>query len=335
MELKAHFFKQHGYNLVFFSAKGSDVWSFFSINRRVEDKDEGYQRAISISRVKQISKFIDAGNLLPLSILVSLEKGKYKVNKTKSTITLEDSSDVGWIIDGQHRIAGAHGAKSEIEIPIIGILDLDLNEQIKQFVTINKEAKGVPTSLYYDLLKHLPTGTPSERAKERAVDIAKALRKDEESTFYNRIVSVRAPQRGELSLTGFTKHISSLVFEGKGILSTYGMNDQVKIFDNYYKAVKNSFPKDFNDPETVFFRTTGFGAMIRVFPAIFSLSLKLNNGFTVADVTEIFNRIQHFNFDNWKKIGTGNAAEIQAADDLRQEIEDEFSSSDGSSTINL
>jgi len=86
-----------------------------------------------------------------------------------------------------------------------------------------------------------------------------------------------------------------------------------------------------------FSKTTGFGALMRVLPSVFSRCLKLKKGFTVADVTGLFNEIRHFNFDNWKKIGAGNSAEIQAAEALRSGLEDAFDSTtgDGSSIRNL
>jgi DGQHR domain-containing protein len=232
--------QQGKYKLILFFAKASDIWRHFSINKRIEDKDEGYQRTLSQSRVKKIARYVESGNALPLSILVSLEKNKYKLN-SDGTLEFKDIPDVGWIIDGQHRVAGSHESKTDISLPVVAFLDLNLNDQIKQFVTVNKEAKGVPTSLYYDLLKHLPIGTPSERAKERAVDIANFLKRDEESPFFGRIVSIKAPQKGELSLSAFTKQLSSLVLENKGFLSTYSLQEQIKIVDNYFKALKNAF----------------------------------------------------------------------------------------------
>jgi DGQHR domain-containing protein len=313
-------FKQGDYDLIFFVAPAKDIWNHFAINRRIENKDDGYQRTLSLSRVKQIARYVEKGNTLPLSILVSLEKDKYKYQSGK--VFIKNEKDVGWIIDGQHRVAGAHESKLDIDIPVISFIELNVENQINQFVTINKEAKGVPTSLYYDLLKHLPIGTPSERAKERSVDIANSLRGNEESPFYGKIVSVTAPKKGELSLSAFAKKISPIIYENKGFFSTYSLNEQVGILDNYYKAIKNTFPQFYKDDDSIFFKTTGFGALIRVLPHIFSHTLKIRKGFTVADITSTLNEIKHFNFDEWKKMGTGNVAEIQAADELREEIED-------------
>ena len=193
-------FRQGKHTLVLFYADAKTIWSHFSINRRVENKDEGYQRALSEGRVRKIAKYIDSDNPLPLSILVSIEKDKYKL--TSDQIEIANESDVGWIIDGQHRVAGAHQSKNSVSIPVVAFLELDVEDQIRQFVTVNREAKGVPASLYFDLLQHLPIRGP-DQAKQRSVDIAHGLRNDEESPFFARIVAITSPKKGELSLSTF------------------------------------------------------------------------------------------------------------------------------------
>ncbi len=315
-------FNQGKNKLVFFTAPASELWQMLSINRRIEDKDEGYQRTLSIARVRDIAKYVGLGNPVPISILITLDTGKFKIDKNK--ILLKKTPDVGWVIDGQHRLAGAHESKSNIPLPVIAFLSLPLEGQIQQFVVINKEAKGVPTSLYYDLLKHLPDKSTADQAKERATDIAQLLKTREDSPFYNRIVTITSPKRGELSLTTFVRKVAPLVLENKGILSIYSVKEQEKIIANYYSALANVFPRTFNGDNSIFFQTTGFGALLRVLPTFFSLCLKHQKAFQISDATKIFTEIKHFDFDAWKRFGTGNIAETQAADDLRSELEKSF-----------
>lgn len=45
MPYKLISFEQGKYGLVVFCAPVNDIYEHFSINRRIEDKDEGYQRA--------------------------------------------------------------------------------------------------------------------------------------------------------------------------------------------------------------------------------------------------------------------------------------------------
>ena len=315
-------FKQGNYDLVFFSAKASVLWDILEINRRIEDKDEGYQRALSPSRVKSIARYIDANNPLPISILVSFDEAK--LNKDKNELIVPNKNDAGWVIDGQHRLAGSHIAKHDIVIPVIAFTGLDIEGQIQEFVTINREAKGVPTSLYYDLLKYLPTKKPSEIAKERSADIATELKKDENSPFFNKIVITTAPRRGQLSLTNFVRKFTPLILDGKGIFHIFTAFEQNAIINNYYISLRNVFPKQFNRLDSIFFQTLGFGALMNALPKFFSICLRDNKGFTAADATKIFNEINHFNFDDWYKKGTGSAAEIEAGNDLQTELSDAF-----------
>ena len=314
--------------------KASTLWSIVSINKRDSDKDKGYQRALSTSRVASISKYIKTEHRIPNSILISFDKST-KVLKGGTEIKIPLKKDAGWVIDGQHRLAGAHESNTNIDVVVIAFIGLKLEEQIEEFVTINKEAKGVPTSLYYDLLKKLPSQrTDTELAKERSVDLADILKKDEESPFGGRIVVVTSPRRGEISLTNFVRKISPLVSRKNGKFNLYTPNEQVGILDNYFKALENVFPQHF-DNQSLFFQTLGFGAIINALPTVFDLSMKNYQTFTVKDVTKILKSIDNFSFEDWKNYGTGSAAEIQAGDDIRQSLLSRLEGSEEAYSIRL
>ena len=103
----------------------------FSISRKDPDGNKGYQRFLSATRVASVSKYINAGNPIPVSVLVSIDHGKY--NSAKSTFTIPRGKDIGWIIDGQHRLAGVAEAASEghdIEIIVASFVGLDERHQI-------------------------------------------------------------------------------------------------------------------------------------------------------------------------------------------------------------
>ncbi|MBA4406758.1 hypothetical protein C0389_05735 [bacterium] len=315
-------FTQGKFQLAFFVAKASTLWELLSINRRVEDKDEGYQRTLSPSRVRSIAKYVQSSNPLPLSILVTFDDAK--LSSDGKTLFVPKTKDAGWVIDGQHRLAGAHESKTNLEIPVIAFLGLDIHDQINQFVTINREAKGVPTSLYFDLLKYLPTKKAGDYPKERAADIATGLKKEEDSPLYSRIVVTTAPKTGEISLNNFVRKMAPLIQTGKGIFESFTEMEQTGIIRNYFSAIKVVFPKHFSRNDSIFFQTLGFGALMNVLPRVFSLALKHYNGFTVQDISKLLAEIQHFNFDEWYKMGSGSSAEIQAGNDLAEELEKAF-----------
>jgi DGQHR domain-containing protein len=308
--------------LYVFKAKASVLFASLSINRRIEDKDEGYQRTLSPSRVQAITRYITQKRSIPGAVIVCLDKATFHGNK--GVITIPAGTDVGWVIDGQHRLAGAEEAArlgTDVELPVVAFLDLSKEKQIEQFVTINREAKNVPTSLYLDLLRELPASkNPAEVAKERAADIATQLRRDENSPFYDKIVVATSPKAGQISLTNFARKISPLVLPDRGILSEYTEWEQQAIISNYYKGLHQVFQKEFESRESIFFKTVGFGALWNVFPVFFNLTLKNQQGFEVKDVVAIFKRIENVDFSGWKQIGSGNQAEQIVGDDLKTSL---------------
>lgn len=328
---------QGGLQLYLFREKASKLFSILKINRRIEDKDEGYQRTLSLSRVAAISKHILRNKTIPVSIVVSLEKAHFDARA--HIIELPEGKDIGWVIDGQHRLAGAYEAAKagkDIELAVVAFIGLQFPQQVEQFVTINREAKGVPTSLYLDLLGKLPNKKPQDAAKERAVDIATQLRKDEESPFFERIVVTSAPKQGQLSLTNFVRKIAPHVIPDKGILHIYTEKEQSAVVSNYFRALENVFPGEYRKKETVFFKTLGFGALWNTFHLFFSLCLTHHGGFEVKDAVKVFKKIEGFDFSDWRQAGTGNQAEMQAGDDLKTALHIAFqSSTDDGSTLRV
>lgn len=319
LELPALEVEQGGTTLYVFTARASVLFNSFSINRRIEGKDEGYQRALSNSRVAAISRYItERQKPIPGSIIVSIDSASF--DGERRVLTIPRGTDVGWVIDGQHRLAGAHMAAdqgTDIELPVVAFNQLTVKAQIEQFVTINREAKNVPTSLYLDLLKNLPHKKPADAAKERAADIATELRRDEESPFFERIAVTTAPKSGQISMVNFVRKIAPHVTRDKGILGTYTQIEQVKVASNYYTALEQVFSREFNSRDSIFFKTIGFGAVWNAFQTVFSLTLKNHSGFRVKDVVSTLKRVSDFDFSGWRQAGSGNQAEISAGEDFR------------------
>lgn len=326
--------KQNGYDLYLFFADAKELFQCVSINKKEEDEDGGYQRAASPARTRAIGRFIDAGNPLPLSLLINLEKRA--VTLQGSQIHISASKKSGWVIDGQHRLIGAVQADTQILLPVVAFVGLSLDDQIQQFVTVNKEAKGVPTSLYYSLLKKLPSKlSAKETAQERAADIASILKMDESSAFSSRIVSTTAPKNGQLSLVNFVRKIAPLVKEDTGCLGSFSLEEQSKIIDNFYLALRNVFGKSFDSPNSVFFQTVGFGGLINFFPTLFNTTIKEKQSFAVSDITEMLGALSHIDTAGWQKSGSGSAAEIQLGKDLIEDFKQHIKSEGVHTTIKL
>lgn len=319
-------FEQHSRKIYIFHANAKSLWELLKVNERVDDKEEGYQRALSNSRATDVARFIQNKGILTPSIIISLDGAKF--DSKKNEIQLKNVPNSGWVIDGQHRLRGAYLAAIDkdnpidIQLPVVAFIDLDESEQIIQFVTINKEGKGVPTSLYLDLIKQLPTKkTTAEIAKEKVVEIARAMKKDTDSIFYEKIIFVRSPKKGELSVNNFVRKVSPLLTENKGILADFTQNEVIKILENYFVSLKTVFPEEFSYKSLRFFNTLGFGGVINAFEAVFQLTRTEFGTFTVEDIVKVLKRAEDYKFSNWQQYGTGSAAEIAVGKDLSTVIQ--------------
>jgi DGQHR domain-containing protein len=314
--------KQSKYRCVVFSISAKELFALVKINRREEDKRKGYQRTLQPERAAQIAKFIDSGQPIPTNIVVAFDHARLRSNGRE--IQVEETGDAGWVIDGQHRLAGAYEAATDIQLSVTAFLDLSEEQQIVQFVTINKEAKRVPTSLYYDLLPDLKSLTKSETdiARERAVDIANEMKVDEQSMFSNRIASLKSPARGQLSLTNFVRKVAPLVHRSNGVFRQMPPRVQRGILENFFAALANVYPKEYESTDSIFFKTLGFGALMNVLPRIYDITLaRTGVSFKAEDAIATLRAVEDYEFERWKKMGTGNAAEMNAGSDFTTALE--------------
>lgn len=336
---KATKFTQGNHNLYIFTARAKDIWGFSSINQKDDNKDEGYQRALSESRAEDIKKYIEDNNTIAPAIILSLDKDKARFIDETDQIEIDDYENSAWVIDGQHRLRGASLADSDelnVNLPVVAYIGLELKEQIQQFITINKEAKGVPTSLYYDLLTSLPPKSkPGDRAKEIAADIANVLRKNVDSIFYDKIVVVTSPKKGQMSLNNFVRKLYPLILENKGPFSMYTQTEVTMILENYFRALKSVYPDEFSLNKERFFGTLGFGAVMNALTPIFLMTIKEKNGFRFQDIESMLSKTSNFQFSDWDNMGTGSAAEKQAGRDFETHFRNLMESQESSSTIRL
>ncbi|NWK73755.1 DGQHR domain-containing protein [Acinetobacter sp. SwsAc6] len=344
MKIPAIKFQQQDNSLYIFKIKASKLYEIVAINQREDDKDTGYQRTLSISRAKAISKYITQKQRpIAPGLVVVFENSSFDENE--STITIPDQTNAGWVIDGQHRLRGAKLAADEgidIELAVIAFLNLSESDQVEQFITINQEAKSVPASLYLDLKRQIPTlnaKTATEVAKEKTVDIADVLRKNPKSIFFEKIAVTSSPSKGQISLNNFVRKVHPHLVEGKGAFATYTSQEVAIILDNYYKGLSKYEPDFFKSAEkNIFFKTLGFGALINALPTFFQwVAKEYNSTFTIETVEQGFLKIDHtdFNFTSWEKAGTGSDAEKRAGTDLINAIEDGFTHGGSESKIKL
>jgi hypothetical protein len=85
------------------------------------------------------------------------------------------------------------------------------------------------------------------------------------------------------------------------------------VIDNYYTALRDTFPEEFRKSNSLFFRTIGFGAMFNAFDEVFTRVLSEHGTFRVQDIKKLVGLISDYEIAEWEEYGTGNKAEQLAA----------------------
>ena len=141
------------------------------VARREVRGERYYQRLVKKERLNQITQYINQGNILPNNLIIAFG-GEYLrryikfhvqsqnfIGKCTSSLNvsygiLEFPRDYRscWIIDGQHRLyAFVNSKKSLFNMSVIAFENIDLVQQCKLFLDINKNQKPVPPDLVWDL----------------------------------------------------------------------------------------------------------------------------------------------------------------------------------------
>lgn len=318
LEVNATEITQQGKKLYVLTMDSRDLFDVTVVSRREENKERGYQRNLRGSRAREIARFVDEDKgIIPNSIIVNFDKS---VKFSNGQLTIPRKKDAGWIIDGQHRLYGLHFAKANFPVCVVAFIDIPLSEQINLFITINRTQKGVPSSLFLDLLPHIK-GT-EESLERKARDLVEQLNLREDSPWQDNI-NMTGEGQGAISLVNFVRKLKPIIDPDGGALRTASFEEQYKIIRNYFTAVKTVFSDEWVNPKSLIKKTLGFGALMEAFPDIFNYTRQeYGKNVSINSFIQLLKKIPHIKFDaELLGAGTGTKAEKEAGRRLVAELE--------------
>jgi hypothetical protein len=109
----------------------------------------------------------------------------------------------------------------------------------------------------------------------------------------------------------FVRNLTPYVNIEKGLLNGFTFPQQAEILENYIREIKASYPEEWSKPDSIFFKTIGFGALMHVFEDIFKECAMQGGAFRVNDIVEVLKPLKSFDFAQWsskgrKQSGTGS-----------------------------
>lgn len=280
-----------------------EIFSVAEVVHRKEDRQEGFQRNLSRHRVRQIAAYLsDPRHILANNIILAFDEELSFNNGNLVLPTDEDKR--GWVVDGQHRLAGIQQAEWKHKLAVVILSNLTIEEMAALFRTINSTQKGVPTSLLYDLLGMTKDG---EFEEIRGHELAVKLNEEPESPLYNNIDMLGSgPNR--ISQARIVKSLKPLITE-TGVLGRYSIENQFGIFKNYFSAIIVCVgEKTFRSSEHIFLRALGFAALVDLLPKILSDTLAKYKDFRIDSICQTIEGIENYDFRRKSHKGLGGDA---------------------------
>jgi len=150
------------YTVYSFYTRPKQLLKFAYVARRRSKQESFYQRMLEKSRIKNIQKFVDSGGIFPSNIIISLRAGEIgfspfrEGDETKNDVvvgllTIKNSYDACWIVDGQHRLYAFSKSSSNYLVPCIAFDGISIPQERSFFLEINKEQKPIQADLIWDL----------------------------------------------------------------------------------------------------------------------------------------------------------------------------------------
>ncbi len=309
---------QGGLTMYAFVAPSDVLRKVCTVSRREEDHDKGYQRHLKEARLRQVARYVDEmKGVIPNNIILDFFDDAVKVDEAKGIISFPSTKKCAWVIDGQHRLFGFEYSRIQYPLLVVAFLKLELRQEVGMFVTINTEQKRLPTSLALDLLGITKT---EEDINTLCRELVAKLNEEEDSPWYG-LVNMTGEGSGLIALVNYVRKVKPLVSH-MGALHNYTFNQQYACLANYWSGIKAVYADQWG--KSLLTKTVGFGALMNLFPTVFTKTLARSKGeFTAAAVISTFSLIRNVKFDSETMgSGTGNKAEMAAAEVLAEVLND-------------
>lgn len=289
--------------------KADDIFELSKVSRIDEDNEKGYQRFLSEKRAKDIADYLDSGNIIPGAIILSAHDEfhvEYDTSSSQLKLVPVNNSSL-FVIDGQHRLWGAHKSNKDILLPVCIFTGLELREEVQYFLDINSNQKGVPKTLRIELLKFLAEPDSKDEILNRLFN---DLGSDAESVLYNQLSPTKSIV-GKLSHVPFRSAIEPII-EGS-ILGRFDYSSKKTLLSNYLNAVSTTLIEIEGSSKRIV-SSAFFQAIFKIFEDVCEYTMAYFKNYKQESFEEVLIGIKSIDFEKY----TGSNQ--QAINALSQEM---------------
>jgi len=263
--------KQGKYAFYVFTIDSQELLKIAYTSPRYQYRKSGIQRNLNPKRLKEISDYYtskDEPRILPNCIIVSLSEDSYFKNG-KLYIAIKEHGEA-FVLDGQHRLFafGPEYAK-DLSIDLVVSAFIGVSDEIKAFVfrKINMTQRKINPSLVYDLIPMLRKDWITFQ-DYRAKAILDCLNTERTSPWYDGVAMLGSRER-PITQASFITRLKTLfkkgnVFEDSPENVFFEEVIQIEVLVQYFQAVKEVFPKAWNNKKYILCKNAGFATMLNL-----------------------------------------------------------------------
>lgn len=282
------------------------------VSRADEDKEKGYQRLLNKKRAKEIADYINQGNVIAGAIILSAQKtAQLKFDDKNKNLTYSLASDSFIVIDGQHRLYGAHESGQDIPLAVYIFANLDLKEEVQYFLDINTTQRGIPPTLQLELTKFNAEPESKEDIRKRLFD---ELNNRPDSPLSGRMSPTKSTP-GKLSHVPFKNAIDSIL--ETALFKKMSLEDKVKLLINFLLAIEDVLIESCGDSKKLT-NAAFFQALFGAFGDICELVMMKFGNYQRESFLDITQSIGNIDWNQYK--GTNKQIIKELTEEIRQQI---------------
>lgn len=315
MKFAAFDLSRNGVGFYLAALPASQLFQISRVERISENPEEGFQRQLDVPKSRKIAAYLRE-KVIPGAIILSAQQDTdvtYHPDSSELELKTPDRSLL--VIDGQHRLYGAHFLASDygddILLPVCILTNLSLLAEVQYFIDINSTQKGVPKTLRIELTKFLVEQGSIEQTRLR---LFKELNADPESVLFGKL---SAEQRGP----GYLSHVPFEIAINKVLdlprLKGMQYEEQKALISNYLHGIDYNL-KEANVPNKLT-QSAFFQAVFRVFNSFCEQALITGQNYKKETFVKVFECLNKIDFELHS--GTNEDAISRLEKDLLDKLE--------------
>jgi DNA sulfur modification protein DndB len=293
---------------------GKKLYSISEVSRAHEDPEIGYQRHLAENRAKKIAYYIDNGNLIPGSIVMSAQQSAvFKYSEKTEKISFIDEQGSFFVIDGQHRLYGAHLSQQDPQFVVTIFDDLELQGEVQYFLDVNSTQRGVPKTLQLEILKF---SEPEESQELIRINLFKELNTNPRSPLCGKMSATKSVV-GKLTHVPFQKAIDPLF--KMSAFNQASTDQKAKLLMNFLNAIDEVLKEI--DKEDRLTNTAFFRSLFISFREVLNISRLKYGDYKTESIRKVIEPLKDIVWE--AHTGTNNAAIVAFAGHIVSLIEGE------------